>query len=69
MATLRVLVDGREFEAKMEPDTTSEDCEKAANELGPNVSELSYMAIGLVDGSYLVLGERQLERTLFVFVP
>lgn len=67
MSTLKLLVDGQSFDAKIKNAATSDEIEKAANEFGENLSRLSHITIELTDGSFLVLGEKMLERTLFVF--
>lgn len=69
MPKLTILVDGHEFEAEIKAGATAADLEKAADELRANLSRLSGLSFELSGGAFLVLGEKQLEQTIFVFTP
>lgn len=64
MAVMRILIDGHTFEARC-----NDDAETVAKSMASIVSDMRNYRVGLIDGSFLVLGQKQLERAVFLFVP
>jgi hypothetical protein len=70
MSVMKILIDGLEFSAKIYgPGATREQLEEWASKFRSSLGDVASLSIELVDGSFLVLGEKQLERSVFLFCP
>lgn len=68
MCVMKILIDGHEFHAGIDAqNATPEQLKAWAEKWRSKLSKLVSISIELTDGSFLVLGEAQLSRAVFVF--